>query len=382
MLNGDRTILCFSWNTDQIPLCEAYLDNKTQNLITKSRGIFSKRSSCYNPLFFDEIEKEITKYSPRIQILVFLTEGDLESGTWFHSDFLPDKFGVGLKFPLLPGRTGEQPTLRFSLLARDKFSGQPYNNLKTVMRMSIYVPLTDKGTKVIELNKGLLFNDNNLNCNINSKIDANLQYVENAKILTLYVQSSMGKIAFVGVQYAEKTPDQGRMCIKQLEEKFINNKNLDHVFIMGDFANDYKEKLISTDAFTALENNIKANKNIESKNVQLNNLRQEYRKREFHLNEYRKNSLPETYDSANYRRDSSNESLDKQNENLKTYYQSTYEKIENGLFEVGYHDRILHKNSNNNQIVCTDYKVIKGFPIHKDPNNYHFGILGIYKIPK
>ena len=27
MTSGDRTVLCFSWNTEQTPLCEKYLNN-------------------------------------------------------------------------------------------------------------------------------------------------------------------------------------------------------------------------------------------------------------------------------------------------------------------------------------------------------------------
>src|SRR5436190_3838928 len=105
------------------------------------------------------------------------------------------------------------------------------------MRMSIYIALHDNDTKSVELNKGYIFNDNNLDCNINNTYKGQT-YVESAKILALYTQSSLGTIAFIGIQYNENTPNEGRICLKKLEEKFINNKNIDHVFIMGDFAND------------------------------------------------------------------------------------------------------------------------------------------------
>lgn len=59
VVNDNKHILCFNWNASQIPLCESYLDNKTENLINKRRGTFTKTTPCYNPIFFDEIEKEI-----------------------------------------------------------------------------------------------------------------------------------------------------------------------------------------------------------------------------------------------------------------------------------------------------------------------------------
>jgi len=373
-------MLCFSWNTEQIPLCEGYLNNKTTDLITKSRGTFSYTTPCYNPLFFDEIENEIIKYLPRIKILVFFTEGDLESGTWFHSDFLPNKFAKGLKYPLQPGQTGEGPQLRFGLLSRDKFSGQSYNNKKTVMRMSIYIAFNDNDTKVVELNKGYVFNDNTLDCNINYQSQ---NYVESAKILALYTQSSLGTIAFIGVQYRENTLNEGRMCIKQLEEKFINNKNIDYVFIMGDFANDIKAGLSSFDPATGnpyptMINPVTKNYyrpfNIEGKITE--------------LLKFERDSIPEHYQSGKTNKNDVNPN-DLQDIGF-TFTQSKRIETEEGRsrlnskalldIKIGYHDRILYRTLNNNkqQIICTEYKIIKNLPRGNDI--YHYGILGIYQI--
>lgn len=340
MMNNAKKILCFNWNTNQIPLCENYLDNKTEALVTRSRGTFSKTTPCYNPLFFEEIEKEIVRYSSSLQMLVFLTEGDLENGTWFHSDFLPDKL-ANLNIQLPPGQISKQNILKFRLLSRDKYFGQSYNKVNTVMRMSIYVSFNDKDTKVIELSKGYLFNDNNLSCNSTNKIDVNIQYVENVKILTLYVQSSMGKIAFIGIQYIENTPDQERICIKQLENKFVNNKGLNHVFIMGDFSNNPGFSNGKSYDFIKISDQL--------------------------VDEYREESRPTGY-------------VDYRDKNSDIDYNPSYVDEDRGI--IGYHDRIVNKSiiPPTNQIKCIEYKLIKGFPINKTIP-HHFGVLGIYEVP-
>lgn len=209
------------------------------------------------------------------------------------------------------------------------------------MRMSIYVPFNDKDIKAIELSKGYLFNDNNLNCNSTNKIDVNFQYVENAKILTLYVQSSIGKIAFVGIQYMENTPDQNRVCIKQLENKFIINKGLNHVFILGDFSNNPGIPHDKSYEFIKISDQF--------------------------VDEYREESRPTGY-------------VDYRDKNSEIDYLPSYVDETKGT--IGYHDRILNKSITlpTNQIKCIEYKLIKGFPINKTIP-HHFGILGIYDVP-
>ncbi len=338
-METNKKILCFNWNTNLIPLCESYLDNKTENLISRSRGTFTKTTPCYNPLFFDEIEKEIIKFSSSLQILVFLTEGDLENGTWFHSDFLPDKL-ANLNIQSPPGQS--QNISKFRLLSRDKYFGQPYGEVATIMRMSIYVTINDKDTKVIELSKGYLFNDNKLNCNANSKIEDNFEYVENAKALVLYVQSSMGKIAFVGVQYSESNPDQGRVCIKQFENKFINNKGINHVFMLGDFTNN--PGISDGQSYSAIK------------------ISDQF------IDDYREESRPVGY-------------TDFRNESSEIDHNPSYIYNENGI--IGYHDRILNKSVTlpTDQIKCIVYKLIKGSHINKTNSEHHFGVLGVYEIP-
>jgi len=391
---NSNTILCFCWNDSQIPLCESYLDNKTQNLITRSRGIFSKTTPCYNPLFFDQIEKEIVDYSVPIEIIVFSTEGELESGTWFHSDFLPSKMNN-----LSNGS-------KYKLLTRDKYAGQPFGNVNTMMRMSIFVRESDKTTQVVELSKG-----NTLDCKKNNKYNKIHysynspdpyefveSYTDNVKVFALYVKSSMGNIAFITVQYVEDTPSEAKsICFKTLEDKFIVNKNLSCVFIMGDFANNYSDVTkyeILTKAIARSESQGKLNGPL------INEININYRKSGPRLKAYRKNSIIDGYNSGNYNndhiedrlqninyfspasmKDYENLKLDINTDDFKNHYESTYEgftkKYPNNIL-TGYHDRILHK-AFNVPLVCDKYKVIRNVPTYKDVT--HFGVLGIYRVP-
>lgn len=355
-------ILCFSWNTDQIPLCEAYLENNTINLITKSRGTFSKTTPCYNALFFDNIQSEIINHSPNI--VVFFTENDLESGTWFHSDLLPNKM----------------KNLKYKLLSRDKYSSiDKYsglqNNKQTDIRMSIFIKDNDNITKNIELSKGMLFNDNKMECST-----SNNNYVENAKIMTLYTQNSIGKIAFVGIQYAENTPSDGRICVKQLEDKFINNKGVDYVFIMGDFSNTYDK---TVDFITKpYDKYLETQKNIEMLGEtytkgplfsDLYDFKQEDKINYNNLVNFKLNSVPENYDTG----DREDNLLDYGNRH--TLYKYTY--LSDSM--LGYHDRIFYRTFNiyDKHIKCLKYKQLWGEPMQKKSlNSKHIGILGVYQI--
>jgi len=359
-------ILCFSWNTDQIPLCESFLDNKSTNFIGRPRGIFSKNTPCYNPLFFDDIERELLGFAPPIKMVVFFTEGDLESGTWFHSDFLPNKMKDISGRNISGKRRVLQIPYSYKLLTRDKYSGQTLNNVSTVMRMSIYVWDQDNSSKAIELTKGLLFNDNKMDCNINL---TSSNYVEQAKILALYTETNMGRIAFIGLQYAENTPSNGRICIKQLEDKFIKNKNIDYVIIMGDFSNDYGKKLTPVIPLAQAKAFSRGQVDIEVPvSTDKDQLLQEY------LNEFRKTSLPDEYREEDRDSNIQNNRINKKYVNENYDFSPTYDNGNN----IGYHDRILYKSLTEKQIIGDVYKVIRGNPIHKYGD--HFGILGVYNL--
>lgn len=339
-----RSIMCFSWNTDSIPLCEGYLNNKTERRIDKARGTFSKTTACYNPLFFDSIEYSIVL--DNIDIVIFLTENDLDSGTWFHSDFLPTKMkNIG-------GR------LNYKLIARDKYTTD------STIRMSIFIKSNDKITKVIELNKILLYNDNTLDCKINHSLNGNIDYVEKTKALALYLQTDVGKIAIVGLQVDEgtKSQDSMRPCIENIERKFFDGKKLDHVFIMGDFVNDIpKNYVYSLPEIETL------NKNFTTSTRKLS-----YVKDPLYNESDGKPQFP-TYSSGYGGLDDNIKNYINKPELLLPLYKDS---------TMGYHDRIFHRSFNTPQLLCTTYKPIYGFPILSTKQNNHLGILGIYKISK
>src|SRR5579862_8451752 len=90
-------VLCFSWNTDDTPLCEGYLPNRDSGkidseLVKKHYDILGKRIPCYNPLFFEEIRGDIFFNKP--DIVVITTENETEKGTYFHAEFLPRKMAT------------------------------------------------------------------------------------------------------------------------------------------------------------------------------------------------------------------------------------------------------------------------------------------------
>lgn len=352
-------ILCFSLNTDQTPLCETYLNYKTTDKITKSRGYFSKNSACFNPLFFDDIAKQIIKYNP--EIAVFFTENDLVSGSWFHSDFLIEQMK----------QIVDTKGAGYKLLSRDKYSGPDiYNGTReeTAIRMSIFIKESDDTTKNVEMKKTFFSNDDNkMYCNAKHEKQKK-SYEENVRALALYTQNKIGKIAFIGIQYNENSVNDNRICLEEIENKFLKDKKVDHVFIMGDYANNYEEEVYNV-AYPP------SNDKIDEKRAM------EFLVSGPNLNDFRKKSIPKNYNNGNYGKKEELPSnsfanyYEKHENDYRTNYDSTYKK---GNL-VGYHDRILNKDLGD-KIQCLEYQVIKGFPIHTQPNSYHYGVLGVYQV--
>src|SRR5437868_12744090 len=207
-------ILCFSWNTDHTALCEngsgtnkdAYLNAGSKDLIEKSFFTLTKRQPCYNPLFFESIKAAIIEYTP--DIVAISNEGDIESGTYFHSDFLPYNMENNL---------GDN---KYKLLVRDKYKASDDNSL----RMSIYVKSINTAIQSIEINKSPLFNNYQCTSNLGSA-------------LVLHVKMSNETIAFIDLQLAHKNQNDGP-CLKKIETKLIENVN--YIFLMRDFAIDYR----------------------------------------------------------------------------------------------------------------------------------------------
>ncbi len=306
-------ILCFSWNTDRIPLCDKYYEKA-----------YNKINHCYNPLFFQYIHNRIKEYNP--MILVFVTEGDLESGTWFHSNFLPYIMDY----------------LDYRLLVKDKFS-----DWESTIRMSIYVKSDDETTYIIDLKRKLLLNDNTYNCSSTPGVGL-------PKLLTLYISTLYGNFAFIGVQihhaYANKNT-----CIKSIDNKFIKNEEIDYVFLLGDFANNY---LIEEEQFNDF----------------------------LLIDKARKSGIPPTYLEGdalplelypNY-----NLNLYKGSKEY-SYSANDHNTINNGHYIISWHDRIFYKNNNKrkeNLLSCILYETIKGFPMLKIEQSRHLGVLGVFLI--
>ena len=185
--------LCFSWNTDHTALCEngsgtnkdAYLNAGSKDLIEKSFFTLTKRQPCYNPLFFESIKAAIIEYTP--DIVAISNEGDIESGTYFHSDFLPYNMENNLGFN------------KYRLLVRDKYQADDDNSL----RMSIYVKSTGTSIQSIEINKSTLFNNYQCTSNLGSA-------------LVLQIKMSNDTIAFIDLQLAYQNQNSSS-CIKEIE---------------------------------------------------------------------------------------------------------------------------------------------------------------------
>ena len=142
-------ILIFNLNTDKLAFNKDYVNNNKKNI--------------YSPDFFRFIEGDVMFYSP--DIVVLTTEKELENGTYFHSDFLPN-----IMFKM-----------KYKLLIRDKITGG--NKLGT-LRISMYVKINDTTTKNIELNKKFLSNNNTYESN-------------DCVSLVLYTTTLVGTIAFI-----------------------------------------------------------------------------------------------------------------------------------------------------------------------------------------
>jgi hypothetical protein len=342
-------VLCFCWNSDRTPLCEAYLENKSKIEISRPGGWFSKSGSCYNPLFFDQIQIQIEDFKPILA--VFLTENDPVTGSHFHSNFLPDTM----------------KTLGYKLLERDKYVDQDETNS---LRMSIFVRLGAMSVNSVELSKGLIFNDNKFECS--------RSYLGAPKALALYVSTLFGKFAFIGVQVPRGYNDR-TICMSSLENKFVKDKNLDTIFIMGDFANEYiiekkdityanVDKLRKQSIISGYKEDLVDVPYSDESSEEPPNTPPQLARSKF---------LVPTYSPAY-----ENKFVDTDNGAINTYndlLQYPYDKI-----EIGYHDRIFHKTLQGYPVIPVDYMTIVGSPmLHSNQNDpertsNHLGVLGIY----
>src|SRR5258708_1511308 len=352
-MNKSMKVLCFCWNTDNFPLCEGYLKDKytgeiSTDVVKKHYKFIHKRDPCYNPLFFQEIRGDIAIHDP--DIVVITTENEPESGTYFHSDFLPRAM----------------PTIKYKLAVRDKYVDDQSD---TAIRVSLYIRETDVTSRVVQLTKGLIFNNNTFSC-----------YPTTAgipKALVLYLQTNIGVFAFIGIQI----PDRYRnpyLCVDSLDYKFIEGKKVDYTFLMGDFAYDYNTKICDK---------TKDEKERQSSLANYSHLS--------YIEETAANNpspIP-TYSPSYRNRYSGDYKLDGQDKAKETY-KHTAKRIKNKRQEatVGFHDRILVKAKNTSKgypISCLRYEAILDPPMLQQGRVYydklesdHMGVIGVYQVNK
>jgi hypothetical protein len=189
------------------------------------------------------------------------------------------------------------------------------------------------------------------------------------KALALYVSTLFGKFAFIGIQVPRGYNDR-TICESALTSKFVNNKNLDTIFVMGDFANEYIVE--KKDITYANLDKIRQQTILPGYKEDLVNTPQKVSGSK----EPSKFLVP-TYSPAyeNKYVDSSNGAISTFDD-LSTY---PYDKI-----EIGYHDRIFHKTLQGYPVIPVDYVAIVGSPmLNNDGSNpertmNHLGVLGIY----
>jgi len=359
-------LICFSWNADNIPLCEDYLNNGTTDIIQKKGGWFSKPSKCLNPLFFVTIEDYIIKFNPFM--VVITTESEPINGSEFHNKFLPSNMGI----------------LSYKMLVTDGYDNKDQNQLM----MSIYVKVTDNTSKVIQLNKGIIFDDNKTMC---------ATIYGQSKAMCLYVNTIYGPFAFVGVQL-EHESSQRSYCIAKIERKFIEGKKIYYSFYMGDFGNTYqpdKKDLSNYDLIDSLRENDRdvfndiggrkyyfegeqkypADVPTSTVGVDLIYPPKIRGDRKFVVPNYSPN-----YDNAYVNANISND-----NKSIATY-QKLFNSPQKNTITIGYHDKIFFDDSratpNADEIVCIDYSTVVGNPMlmKGEYNSNHMGVIGVYQI--
>lgn len=180
-------VLSVSLNTFQTVLCEKYYKNDSGligNDIIKKGFQFTKRNDCYNPTFFAQVEHYIARTEP--QMVVIATEGDLETGTYFHSDFLPD--------------TMKQ--YGYHLFRREKYEG----GMETI-RISVYIDDRNK---------------NNI-----SYIGKKTLQCKTSRALGVYV--TINKVILAFIAGAFNTEED---CYDQIKPQLLDNQSLIDVIIM------------------------------------------------------------------------------------------------------------------------------------------------------
>ena len=197
-------VLCFSWNTDKIPLCDQYYPN---NRNKHYRQKLWYQDECYNPLFFENIKTKIVDTIP--DLVVISTEGDLESGTFFHSQFLR----VQMK------------TLGYKLLNNSKVNNIGIND---TLRLSIYS--RNRNFSLEHINNSLFSYNEEYTC-YQKQTKTGLK----SKAIVKYVNTRIGIIAFMAIQMPHQyIQGQVNRCLQEMQNDLLNDQ-VSYIFILGDF---------------------------------------------------------------------------------------------------------------------------------------------------
>lgn len=326
-------ILSFSWNTDKTPLCDQnYQGDMSQHTRTRWYG----SDQCYNPSFFTTIKSNIIGDNP--DIVTFTSEGDLEKGTFFHSEFLPNNMSE----------------LKYTLLENDKIT----NN--ETMRMSIYVRNDIIDVDLLHINKSLFSYNEHGECDmtiyrkaqfLNQPIKM-IPVKSTTKAIVKYVNTSAGIIAFTSIQIPhDSTPDNINKCLQRIKKDLLSSGKISYIFLIGDFAYD------------------------DNLNDNENDFIYKYKE----LKEFDE-GVEDGLIEPNY---ALKPILPSQRQN----FQLT--SVKDGLpapdryidEKMTWHDRIYYKMNDltTHEIECKKYENVIGFPMMQDRSN-HLGVLGIYEL--
>ena len=215
LINKTAKILCFSWNTDKMPLCDQNYGNDMEE--HQRKRFWSDK--CYNPLFFDQIEQEIKFYQP--EIVAISNEGDLESGTFFHYQYL---------------RT-HMKKLKYYLLDNSKANNIGFE--KETLRLSIYVR-DDLDLSLVHANKSLFSYNEEYTCRKQVPTKNKIE-TSKSKAIVKYVDTDIGIIAFMAVQIPHEYHQiQTNQCLTNMQSELLNNK-VSYVFMLGEFNSSIKQ---------------------------------------------------------------------------------------------------------------------------------------------
>ena len=334
IIKKNPSIICFSWNTDQTPLCDKiYKPLMDQHVV---EGIFNSYE-CYNPNFFMNIEQKIKEYNPNI--VVFNNEGDLEKGTYFHYQFLPNYM----------------KKLEYSLLEKDKLNDIGFKNDKESMRLSIYIR-KDVNVELVHINKTLFSYNENVEC---KKVYKN-GIVSKTKALVKYVNTQEGLIAFLSVQIPHHTQLENiEKCLKKIKDELLKSGKISYVFMMGDFSYEHI-KIENTEVLSNANENLSNDYNLKYEN----------------LIDFEEGN----YMNPNYAFKSI-EVSQRMNYSLSLEPEKYIQKDDKAV--IAWHDRIYYKTNDitTHDIDCLEYDNLYGFPmLHK--NSHHVGVLGVYQLNK